>query len=349
MIFVGDIALPFKSAIEICELPIHLKNKNWFGNLEGAIVDSNVEDIRNNIVFNDEYAIRDILNTFKFSGLALANNHIFDTGSYSMTVNFLDKMGVPYGGIGESFLDASNPIHLEENDKSIVVLNFGWEVIQCEVTHSNKVGVNSLEKDHVIKTVNETLAKYSKSRIVVFFHWSYELEAEPQPFERQLAKHLIDLGIDGIIGAHPHRVGGIEFYKGKPIVYSLGNWLFKQNYYRNGKLKFPEFCNIQLAFEWNFESNEYYFHFFNFDPVNSNLSFLKTETIEGELVNSFTPFKDLTDSEYKIWYKKNHYHKREGLPIYYWEDSSRVVKFKNIINLFRDFLIFLKSKIVKYD
>lgn len=59
-------------------------------------------------------------------------------------------------------------------------------------------------------------------------HWSYELEAEPQPFERELAQKLIDMGVFCVMGCHPHRVGGIEFHKGSPIVYSLGNWLLNK-------------------------------------------------------------------------------------------------------------------------
>src|SRR5690606_1459247 len=126
-----------------------------------------------------------------------------------------------------------------EDGQSIVVLNFGWEVIQCEVTLGDYTGVNPLRKEHVIQSVTDAVKAHPKAKIVAFMHWSYELEAEPQPFERELARHIIDLGVAAVIGCHPHRIGGIEIYKDKPIVYSLGNWLFKQHYYREGKSKFP--------------------------------------------------------------------------------------------------------------
>lgn len=91
-----------------------------------------------------------------------------------------------------------------------------------------------------MQTVRNLIFRYPKARIVPFLHWSYELEGEPQPFERELARKMIDLVVSGVIGCHPHRVGAFELYKGKPIVFSLGNCLFKQNYFFQSKLAFPQ-------------------------------------------------------------------------------------------------------------
>src|SRR5690606_34460616 len=123
----------------------------------------------------------------------------------------------------------------------------------------------------VLETVRRAIQDYPHAYILPFMHWSYELEDTPQPRERQLAKELINMGAAGVIGCHPHRIGGFEMYKGKPIVYSLGNWMFKQNYYHSGKLKFPDFCNQELAFEWDFSNNELKFHFFDYSHKTSQL------------------------------------------------------------------------------
>src|SRR5690625_4818423 len=133
-------------------------------------------------------------------------------------------------------------------------------------------GVNPLRRNHVLKTVSSLVEKYPGAKVIPFMHWSYELEAEPQPFERELAKKMIESGAAGVIGAHPHRIGGFEIYKGKPIVYSLGNWLFKQNYYYNGRLSFPDFCYMQLAFEWAVSNEAYELHFCGFDRVARELT-----------------------------------------------------------------------------
>ena len=200
-------------------------------------------------------------------------------------------------------------------------------------------GVNPLEKVNVITSVKKLIKEHPNAKIIPFMHWSYELEAEPQPFERELAKHLIDLGVAGVIGCHPHRIGGFELYKNKPIVYSLGNWMFKQNHYFGGKHKFPDFCNQELALEWDFKTNEINFHFFEYNRDKSALQYTHSEGISGKTMRQFTPFKDLTEDEYIQWYKKNHYHRNKGLPVYKWNDSPAVTKAKNRINRLRDALI----------
>lgn len=345
MIFIGDIALPYKESIKLENLPPSFNSKQWIGNIEGALIDNSQENINGKAVFNDKNAIKHLCSQLNFTGFALANNHIFDTGSFEETISFLNQEEIPFCGIGSSLDKANEPLVIYENDKQIVILNFGWEVIQCEVTLGNEIGVNPLRKKHVIDSVERAIKKYPDAIIIPFMHWSYELEAEPQPFERELARELINIGVSGVIGSHPHRVGGFELFNGKPIVYSLGNWMFKQNYYHKGKLKFPDFCNLELAFDWDFKTDEIQFHFFEFDRTKSLLRYSHTENSDSETMKELTPFKDLSAEEYKKWYKKNHYHKNKGLPIYFFDDSDLVTSIKNRINKMRDWLISIIVKI----
>lgn len=53
--------------------------------------------------------------------------------------------------------------------------------------------------------------KFKKEYVICFFHWNYELEKYPQPFDRQLAMDLIDMGVAAVIGCHAHRTQPIEF------------------------------------------------------------------------------------------------------------------------------------------
>lgn len=62
-------------------------------------------------------------------------------------------------------------------------------------------------------------------------------------------------------------------------------------------------------------------------------------------MKELTPFRDLSAEEYKKWYKRNHYHKNKGLPIYYFEDSDLITSIKNMINKMRDRLISIVVKI----
>ena len=343
MIFTGDISLPYANSIKIKNAPEFLFKKRWFSNLEGAIVDNSDKLKDQWIVYNDREAIKSLIKDFNFAGFGLANNHVFDAGSYQNTIDFLDEQNIPCTGIGKNISNSALP--LIDNDNNIQILNYGWEVIQCEISSKNKFGVNPLVREHVIKSFNDAKRNNPNLPIVVFFHWNYELEAYPHPFERELARYLIDNGAVGIIGCHPHRVGGFEVYNGKPIVYSLGNWMFMQEFYHRGKIKFPDFCNLELAFEWDFETSELFFHFFEYDKLKSELSFLRTEDVESKTMNDLTPFRNMDNEEYKKWYKLNRFHKDKGLPIYYFEDSIGTIKFKNYLNRLRDKLIFIVVKI----
>ena len=62
--------------------------------------------------------------------------------------------------------------------------------------------------------------------LVVYVHWGVERETEPKDYQRAMGRQYIDAGADLVIGSHPHVLQGIEYYKGKPIFYSLGNFVF---------------------------------------------------------------------------------------------------------------------------
>ena len=62
--------------------------------------------------------------------------------------------------------------------------------------------------------------------VIVYIHWGIERDESPQEYQRTMARQMIDAGADLIVGSHPHVLQGIEYYKGKGIVYSLGNFIF---------------------------------------------------------------------------------------------------------------------------
>jgi len=347
MIFVGDIAIPYLDIIILEDFPENLLKKMWFGNLEGTLIKNQVNTEQSDIraVFNGFMAIKNMTNKFNYIGFALANNHIFDAGSYLETKENLDQLNVKLCGIGNNFTEACKPLVLREYNIEIVIVNLGWEVIQCNITRGNKEGVAPLTKENALQILANVKYEKPNAKIIFFMHWSYELEAHPQPRERELAKFLIDNGADGIIGSHPHRIGEFEIYKGKPIIYSLGNWMFKQNYYFNGKLKFPDFCNKEIAFEWDFKNNIMKIHHFVYEKRNSSLSYVSTDIFDENFVSKNSLIYKLTNQEYKEYYKKNHYHRNKGLPIYYWEDSKFRITMKNNINCIRDFILKITLKI----
>ena len=69
---------------------------------------------------------------------------------------------------------------------------------------------------------------FPERAVLVYLHWGTEYAAQPRPAQRQQAHDLVDAGAAAVVGAHPHVVQPVEFYRGRPIIYSLGNFLFDQ-------------------------------------------------------------------------------------------------------------------------
>ena len=340
MIFAGDTSLPFKDAIEL-EIPRNLSNKNWIINLEGALVDESSIYLKDNLVVNSVDAIEQLSSKIKCS-IALNNNHIFDNNNFEETKNSLNKIGIRSFGAGSNLNEASKPLVIES--EKLIVLGFGWSIIGCKYASEKSEGVNPLINKYVISELQKYKNIYKKYSIICMFHWNYELEQYPMPSQRYLAHNLIDLGCDAVIGLHPHRVQGYEIYNDKPIIYSLGNWMFKQNIYRQGKLKFPDFCNFQLAFEFS-NKGDHKCHFFNYDSISNKVSFIKTESLPFNSLLKKSIFSGMGNLEYEKWFVKNRYHKKI-IPVYKHSDSEILENIKNYFNFFRtSFINFL----VKYN
>lgn len=335
MIFVGDIALPYSDAISL-KLPEVLHDKQWIGNLEGALVRDWTQFKDQMLVVNDLDALKRFAskNNFIFT---LANNHILDNKDFSSTEKLLKESNIKYFGAGNNIDEASQPFVLR-NEK-IVLLNFGWEVIQCEIAKKNKQGVNPFEEFHIKDRVIQAQKDYPDYEIIILFHWDYELEKFPMPYHRKIAHDLIDMGVSAIIGHHPHRVQGYEIYKKKPIVYSLGNWLFPQNVFNNKSLSYPNFCNLQLAFEFDKENGNHLCHFFNYNRSSQSVSYQNTVSLsESKVMSELSPFSGMQHQEYNKWFRKHRYHKKM-IPVYKSYESQIGLLMKNKFNLLRDKMI----------
>lgn len=339
MIFVGDIALPDDVLVQNTNVPRFMKGKAWFGNLEGTLVKNGTHLKDSKVVFNDFETISRLKEQINIAGFSLANNHIFDAGDFVETSGNLNELQIPFCGAGSDLNSAKKELRFFENGVEIVILSFGWEVIQCHVATESSPGVNPLTKQNVLRSVMDNVKKFPSSKVIVYMHWGYELEDTPQPFERELAREIIDNGACAVVGCHPHRISGFELYKGRPIVYSLGNWMFLENFYHGGKVSFPSFCSTELALEMDFAHDEIYFHFFETYDEGTKLRFIKSEGIDSIKMKEYTPFRNLTNVEYIKWYKNNHYHRGKFLPIYYSKDTELTRIVKNRINKVRDWLI----------
>lgn len=162
-----------------------------------------------------------------FDAVSVANNHSGDYGpeAFRETLSQLRAAGVPYFGGGQNLREAHAPLLLEKRGIKIALLGYDEYHPRSFEAGPDHPGVAWAEDEQVILDIAR--ARRAGAHLVLpFFHWGWENEPAPSARQRELAHRLIDAGADAIIGAHPHVTQGAEMYRGKPIIYSLGNFVF---------------------------------------------------------------------------------------------------------------------------
>lgn len=333
MIFVGDLSLGIAPGIKV-DYPESLADKHWIINLEGSLVKNTESFFSKKLVVNDYTVVKDFCDGIDIS-FCLANNHILDNNKIEETITNLKELNYDYFGAGCDIDEARKPLLIyNDGDVEFVILGFGWNVIECKLAGKNKPGVNPLNEDNVLSEINYYRNLYHDAKIVAYFHWDYELEKFPMPNQRMLSFRAIDAGCDCIIGTHPHRIQGLEIYKGKPIVYSLGNWAFQQEVFVSGKLKFPDFCLDEMAFEYC-KSGNHKCHFFRYNKADNSVKYMRTDEYNASAyLENLTPFKGMTNFEYNEWFKINRHHKN-FIPVYNAGETVLTTRVKDFINSVR--------------
>lgn len=198
--------------------PYFLKNvKNIFesddltiANLEGTFTDS-TSRVDKTYAFKGPAKFVDILTSSSVEAVTLANNHSRDYGPSSLTDT-------------KTTLDNAEVIHFGYDETSVVDvkgIKVGLIGIYELIDHTGRA---QQVKDHIAKVKSE-----GADIVIVIFHWGIERDAAPNAHQTMLARLAIDEGADLVCGHHPHVLQGIEEYKGKNIVYSLGNFCFGGN------------------------------------------------------------------------------------------------------------------------
>ncbi len=319
IVFLGDISVSKPHVYGVDGLDFLREADHVIANLEGPILpESEIDLIKKKdkrVLYNSPDVI-EVLKAFQVDVVSLSNNHIFDYGnSLEYTKRTLADAGIGYFGAGSNLAEAKQPFLLQGK---IHLFGFGWDVIGCQYATAQRPGVNPYEPDHLLGTIRELRRMDPGSAVIYYIHWNYELEGYPQPADRQLTRILIDEGVDAIIGLHPHIPQGAELYRGKPIVYSLGNWFFPPRNFGPVQLNFSKEPALEVALEIDFAGglmNSTAFHWLRFDHQDKVLKYETTETWEGETIEGLTPFSGLSDSMYIKWFRENRT-KRYGLPIY---------------------------------
>ena len=164
-----------------------------------------------------------------FDAVSLANNHSGDFGkaAFAEQLALMDTAGLPYFGGGRDATAAHAPWIVERNGVRIALLGYvEFKPRSFEADASRPGEAGSGEDDDVIEDIIAARRVHRADIVIPFMHWGWEDEPDPSPRLRAFARRMIDAGADMVVGGHPHVIQGAEYYRGKPIIYSLGNFLF---------------------------------------------------------------------------------------------------------------------------
>lgn len=171
--------------------------------------------------------------------VTLANNHTLDFGVDALldSLTTLKDNNIAYVGAGEDITHARETKYMDVKGKNIAFLAASRviPVTTWNATSSSPGLFTTYDPTGLIEEIKG--AKDKSDFIVVYVHWGIERNNRPEEYQRTLAKQYIDAGADLVIGSHPHVLQGIEYYNGKPIIYSLGNFIFNNNIDKTALLK----------------------------------------------------------------------------------------------------------------
>jgi Bacterial capsule synthesis protein PGA_cap len=187
-------------------------------NLECTI--SNLGRATNRYSFRAPMQSAQLLRKAGFDAMGLANNHAIDFGAIALhdsAAQLLNEEIEPVG-IETPTRTACDPSFFSLTDgKKIALLAIS------DVNQDSEIATASRRAELNIAITN---ARPRADLIICLVHWGIENSERVTDEQRELARWLIDRGVDLVVGAHPHCVQPLDFYHGRPIAYSLGNLVF---------------------------------------------------------------------------------------------------------------------------
>lgn len=165
-----------------------------------------------------------------FDVLSVANNHIWDFGSqaFADTLGYLAVSDISAVGGGRNEVEARTPVVRTVRMTRIAYLAYTDLLPASAGALASRSGANIWDEQRMKEDVAR--ARTMADVVVVSFHTGTEYEPLHNAVQEHIYHAIIDAGADLVVGTHPHVVQDIEQYKGKWIAYSLGNFVFDQNF-----------------------------------------------------------------------------------------------------------------------
>jgi len=173
--------------------------------------------------------------------VALANNHStnYGTNVFGDTLDILNKSEIKYVGGGINSAEAYKPLVVERNGLKWAFVNYNSIIGAINATETSpgvaKFGIKpwaEIDSPEDLAMIKKTIsdAKKQADIVVAEFHWGVEYKPNPIKSQIDVAHEAIKSGANLVLGTHPHVVQGMENYQNTPILYSLGNFIFDQEW-----------------------------------------------------------------------------------------------------------------------
>jgi poly-gamma-glutamate synthesis protein (capsule biosynthesis protein) len=181
--------------------------------------------------FRSDSKNAEVLRAAGLTAVSLANNHTLDFGYHALfeMLKILEQYGIAYAGAGENNEKASRATVIDREETKVGIMAFTDNEPEWEATAESPgvfyvpVDLQDRRAQRLFQSVGRTREK--TDLLIVSAHWGPNWGYRPQPTHIPFAHALIDAGADIVYGHSCHVFQGIEIYKGRPILYSTGNFV----------------------------------------------------------------------------------------------------------------------------
>lgn len=236
---------------------------------------------------------RDDIKAVKESGINLigfGNNHSIDYGVVGLeeSIEIFNDEEIDYIGAGVNIREAVKPYSEEINGEKIGIMAVTDIPVRGGLARNNRAGIYTTQYQYLDFEIEKMVNKNDFN--VVYIHWGVEYGLNPDKEIRELGRELIDMGVDLVVGSHPHVLLPVEKYNDGAIVYSLGNLVFDQNM---GRTSDSAIASLYLGEDGN------YLEFVPIDIINGIPNITDKKRNKKRIFNNLTKELDETDFEIK--------------------------------------------------
>lgn len=198
-------------------------------NLECPLTDT-IAPVNKHYIFRADTRWASGLRKAGITHAALANNHTYDQGRQGLlsTYNHLKQVGIEPLGFAYTQQERLSPVVINKGNIEVALFNSVTLPLENWYDLEGRPGMCQASASSLADAIRIYRNGHPQTKIIAVLHWGVEFQSVPSMQQRLDAQTLIAAGADAIIGHHPHVVQPFRLIDGKPVFYSLGNFVFDQ-------------------------------------------------------------------------------------------------------------------------